>query len=183
MLGPIEVLKEVTQKLESLQINHFLVGSLASMYYSRPRFTNDIDLVVQIGAAQIKSFTQSFDWPDYYCPPFEVIQDEVMRRGSFNLIHQDSGIKVDIVLNKNTEISKSELSRRKKVLIVPGLETYIASAEDVILKKLEFYREGQSEKHLLDVREILSFTDVDKEYLNLWTEKLSLKNEWVMAQN
>lgn len=135
MLGPIEVLKQVVTKLDSLQINYFLVGSLASMYYGRPRFTNDIDLVVQIGAGQIKDFTRAFDFPDYYCPPFEVVQDEVMRRGSFNLIHQDSGIKVDIVLNKNSEISKSELGRRQKVEIIPGLNAYIATPEDVLTWK------------------------------------------------
>lgn len=182
MLGPIDVLKEVVAKLNSLQINYFLVGSLASMYYGRPRFTNDIDLVVQIGATQIKDFIKAFDFPDYYCPPFEVIQDEVMRRGSFNLIHQDSGVKIDIVLNKNSEISKSELSRRHKVEIIPGLETYIATPEDVILKKLEFYREGGSEKHLLDVREILSFTNVDFSYLEKWATQLNLKQEWLKAQ-
>ena len=105
-----------------------------------------------------------------------------MRRGVFNLIHQDSGIKVDIVLNKKSEISKSELSRRQKVEIIPGLEAYIATPEDVILKKLEFYREVGSEKHLLDVREILSFTEVDLSYLEKWVAQLNLKSEWTKAQ-
>ncbi|PIS11683.1 MAG: hypothetical protein COT73_02595 [Bdellovibrio sp. CG10_big_fil_rev_8_21_14_0_10_47_8] len=182
MLGPIEVLKDVVAKMDQLQIKYFLVGSLASMYYGRPRFTNDIDLVVQIGVAQIKDFANTFDFPSYYCPPFEVIQDEVLRRGSFNLIHQDSGIKIDIVLNKNSEISKSEIGRRKKVEIIPGFEAFIASPEDVILKKLEFYKEGQSEKHLTDVREIVSSIDLDRSYLDSWTHKLDLKSEWLKAQ-
>ncbi|MEZ0391826.1 MAG: DUF6036 family nucleotidyltransferase [Pseudobdellovibrionaceae bacterium] len=182
MLGPIEVLKEVVAKLNNLQINYFVVGSLASMYYSRPRFTNDIDLVVQIGAGQIRDFSKAFEFPDYYCPPFEVIQDEVMRRGSFNLIHQDSGIKIDIVLNKTSEISKSELGRRQKVEVIPGFEVYIATPEDIILKKLEFYKMGTSEKHISDVREILSFTKVDREYVKQWAETLGLTSEWLKAQ-
>jgi hypothetical protein len=179
MLGPIEVLRNVVEKLHQLQINYFLVGSLASMYYSRPRFTNDIDLVVQISATQIKDFATAFSFPTYYCPPFEVIQDEVLRRGSFNLIHQESGIKVDIILNKNSEISKSELSRRQKIEIVPGFETYIATAEDVILKKLEFYKEGLSEKHLLDIRAILSSVEIDRTYLETWVVKLQLNEGWI----
>lgn len=182
MLGPLEVLKDVVSKMDQLNINYFLVGSLASMYYSRPRFTNDIDLVVQIGAGQIKDFAKAFDFPEYYCPPYEVIQDEVMRRGSFNLINQDSGIKIDIVLNKTSEISKSELARRQKVEITPGFETYIATPEDIILKKLEFYKMGTSEKHLSDIREIISFTDLDREYLSFWTQKLSLVEEWKKAR-
>ncbi|KYG64105.1 hypothetical protein AZI86_14995 [Bdellovibrio bacteriovorus] len=89
---------------------------------------------------------------------------------------------MDIVLNKNSEISKSELNRRQKVEIIPGLEAYIATPEDVIIKKLEFYREGGSEKHLLDVREILSFTEVDLSYLEKWAGQLNLKSEWAKAQ-
>ena len=96
MQGPIEVLKDVTIKLEKLNLNYFLVGSLASMYYSRPRFTNDIDLVVQISPIQINDFCEAFTNQYFYCPPLEVVKDEVMRHGSFNLIHQDSGIKIDI---------------------------------------------------------------------------------------
>jgi hypothetical protein len=182
MIGPIEVLQQVVTKLEKLQINYFLVGSLASMYYSRPRFTNDIDLVLQIGPAQIKNFTLAFDFPDYYCPPFEVIQDEVLRRGAFNLIHKDSGIKIDIVLNKNSEISKSELARRNEVELIPEFYVYIATAEDVILKKLEFYKEGNSEKHLQDIREILSSTEVDHNYLENWVTELGLQKAWLKTQ-
>ena len=183
MLGPIDVLKDVVQRLDLLKINYFLVGSLASMYYSRPRFTNDIDLVVQIGAAQVKLFGEGFPLEEYYCPPEEVIRDEVLRRGSFNLIHQSSGIKIDVVLNKNSEISISELARRRKVELIPGFEVFIASPGDVILKKLEFYREGTSEKHLLDVKEILSSTEVDDSYLKAWISKLRLEDIWEKALN
>ncbi len=178
MQGPLEVLKDVTNKLDSLKINYFLVGSLASMYYSRPRYTNDIDLVMQIGVSQIKSFCQVFDTTDYYCPPFEVIQDEVMRRGTFNLIHQNSGIKIDIVLNKNSDISKTEFLRRQKIEMTPNFEVFIASPEDVILKKLEFYREGMSEKHINDIREILSFTEIDNNYISMWVTQLGLGEVW-----
>lgn len=182
MLGPIDVLKDVVQKLDELQIKYFLVGSLAAMYYSRPRFTNDVDLVVQIGAAQVKKITDGFPLSNYYCPPEEVIRDEVLRRGSFNLIHQSSGIKIDLVLSKNSEISLAELGRRQKVELVPGFEVFIASPEDVILKKLEFYRDGHSEKHLSDVREILSSVDVDEEYMRIWVAKLHLQEVWREAQ-
>lgn len=176
--GPLGVLKEVTERFEKMSVEYFLVGSLAAMYYSRPRFTNDIDLVVQIKAEQIKTFSSFFEIESYYCPPFEIIRDEVLRMGSFNLIHQNTGIKIDIVLRKNTEHSQAEFLRRKKVSILPSLEVFIASAEDVILKKLEFFRQGGSEKHLLDVREILAETSVDKDYLQNWIAKLGLSDQW-----
>lgn len=181
MQSPLEVLKEVVQLLEKGEIEHYLVGSLAAMYYGRPRFTNYIDLVVQIKASQISVFVQLFDIDDYYCPPQEIISDEVIRRGAFNLIHQKSGVKIDVILTKPTPFSECEMGRRQKVQILPGFEAFIATAEDIILKKLDFFREVGSEKHLLDIRSILSETAIDSQYLKEWIEKLGLQREWKLA--
>ena len=180
-VGPPEVLKDVTDRFEKIGIEYFLEGSLAAMYYSRPRFTNDIDLVAQIKAVQIKDFEAHFPLQDYYCPPFEIIRDEVLRMGAFNLIHQATGIKIDIVLQKNTEHSKSEFLRRKKILLLPGIEAYLASPEDIILKKLDYFRTGGSEKHLHDIREILAETAIDNTYLANWLAKLHLEEFWKLV--
>ncbi len=178
MLGPLEVLKDVVDRFEKTGIDYFLVGSLAAMYYGRPRFTNDVDLVVQIKSGQVTQFEKLFHIDDYYCPPNEVLRDEVTRQGMFNLIHQASGIKVDIMLRKNTEFSLSEFGRRTKVKLTPDFEAYIASPEDVIVKKLDFHRQGGSEKHLVDIREILAGAEVDKAYLEKWVDRLGLRREW-----
>lgn len=177
-LGPIEVLQDVVARLERENIQYFLVGSLASMYYGRPRFTKDVDLVVQIHPAQVSKFEQLFPIKNYYCPPKEILQDEVVRRGSFNLIHQESGIKVDIVLYKDTEYHRSEFSRRVKVEILPNLEVFIAAPENIILKKLDYYREGGAEKHLTDIREVLAGSTVDDSYLQSWVNLLGLRQQW-----
>ena len=182
MLGPIEVLRRITNTLDALNIDYFLVGSLASMYYSRPRFTNDIDLVLQIHANQVLDFEKAFSSQLYYCPPLEILIDEINRRGSFNLIHHESGIKIDVVLTKLTEFSKSEFGRRTKIELVPGYETYIATPEDIIIKKLDYYREGGSEKHIADIREILSSTSVDADYLEAWCKNLGLQEHFAKAK-
>src|ERR1039457_3551016 len=114
MTGLLDVLKDVVARFDIAGIEYFLVGSLATMYYGRPRFTQDVDLVVRIKARQVSQFEGLFPHEQYYCPPREVLHDEVVRRGSFNLIHQNSGIKVDIVLDKETEFYVSEFARRKK---------------------------------------------------------------------
>ncbi len=178
MIGPLDVLKDVIGHLQKTNIDYFLVGSLASMYYGKPRFTNDIDLVVEIKSHQIQTFAKVFDPNEYYIPPIEILQDEVVRGGSFNLIHQQSGIKIDIVLRKMTPFSQSEFSRKKKIEIIPQLHVFIATAEDVIIKKLDYYREGGSEKHLNDIREILAATTVDTGYLKNWVEQLGLQAYW-----
>lgn len=181
MIGPLEVLEDVVVRFEKIGIDYFLVGSLAAMYYSRPRFTNDIDLVVQISAAKINEFEAQFPLEEYYCPPREVLRDEVIRKGSFNLIHQASGIKIDLVLNKMNEFSQSEFNRRKQVKLTPNFSAYIASAEDVIIKKLEFYKEGLSSKHIQDIQEVLASENVDHNYLETWVAKLSLSEAWAKA--
>ncbi len=178
MIGPFDVLKDVVLRLEKEKIDYFLVGSLASMYYGKPRYTNDIDLVLELNPYQVDKFAKLFPIEEYYCPPLEILSDEVVHRGQFNLIHQKSQIKIDIVITKKSEFSQSEFLRRKEVEVAEGLSIFIASPEDVIIKKLDFYREGGSEKHLTDIRGILAETSVDQSYLNSWIERFGLQNEW-----
>ena len=182
MIGLLDVLREVVRKFELVGIDYFMFGSMATMYYGQPRFTRDIDLVVRIRPRQALGFETLFPLSEFYCPPPEVIKDEVQRRGSFNLIHQQSGIKVDLVLDKETDFYKSEFVRRKKIKISADLDVYLASPEDLILKKLDYYREGESEKHLNDIRDILMNVQLDEEYLLFWIKKLGLTREWEKVQ-
>lgn len=178
MIGPLDVLKDVVARFESVDIDYFLVGSLAAMYYGTPRYTNDIDLVVKINLSKIHEFEKLFPIDDYYSPPLEILKDEVLRMGSFNLIHQSSGIKVDILLTKKSQFYESEFSRRKKVNLTPDFSAYIASPEDIIIKKLDFYREGESEKHLTDIKGIILGAEIDMNYLNKWIAHFGLEKEW-----
>jgi hypothetical protein len=183
MTGPLDLLREVTGRLERIGItDYFLVGSLAAMYYGRPRLTQDVDLVVKMGSGQIGAFAGAFPLSEFYCPPLEILEDEVARKGSFNLIHHPSGLKVDIVLCKPTEFYQGELARRRKVEVLPGFETYVASPEDVILKKLDFYREGESGKHLRDIAGILARNPLDEAYLDRWIAHFGLQKEWARAR-
>lgn len=178
MKSLLDILKDVVKRFDDLGIEYFLVGSLATMYYGRARFTQDVDLVVRINARQVVRFENLFPLEEYYCPPREVLHDEVLRRGSFNLIHQESGIKVDVVLDKETEFYESEFARRRKLTIAPDLEVFIASPEDLILQKLAYFHEGRSEKHLDDIRGVLVNIEIDEAYINEWVERLNLKVEW-----
>ncbi|MGK5085276.1 hypothetical protein WDW37_18470 [Bdellovibrionota bacterium FG-1] len=145
MQGLIDALRDTTNRLHDAGMEYYLV--------------------VQIKSLQIPIFQKLFDVEEYYCPPKEVITDEVIRGGMFNPIHQASGVKIDIVPLKKTEFAESEFSRRKKIEILPGLEVYVASPEDIILKKLDYYREGGSDKHLIDIRGMLAETAIDQAYL------------------
>lgn len=178
MKSLLDVLIDVVKRFDEAGIEYFLVGSLTTMYYGRPRFTQDVDLVVRIKARQISQLEDLFPVEEYYCPPKEILHDEVVRRGSFNLINQSSGVKVNLVIDKETDFYRSEFSRKKKIEIAPGSEVFIASPEDLILKKLDFYREGQSEKLLLDIRDILVDVKIDEAYLKDWVARLKLQEQW-----
>lgn len=181
MSGLIEVFSEVIQKLEIQKINYLIVGSIASMVYGEPRLTRDMDVVLDIKSDDAQKFETLFQQPNYYCPPYEVLSDEIRNRGQFNLLHVSSGLKIDIMIKKTTAFDQSRFDRVQKIELWPGLFAKLASAEDIIIKKLEFYREGGSEKHLRDIRGIQTNTELDEAYLNEWISKLHLEKEWTQV--
>ena len=148
------------------------------MVYGEPRMTHGMDLVLDIQPEHANQFAALFPQEEFYCPPMEVLKSEIVHRGQFNLIHQGTRIKIDIMIRKNTEHSRIEFQRRKKVPFWEGHEAYLACPEDVIIKKLSFYREGGSEKHLMDIRGIMVESEIHREYLIKWIERLSLQAEW-----
>ena len=169
---------EVTQKLEAAEIPYMIVGSVASMTYGEPRMTHDLDLVVQVLPKDAAKFEQIFSSEEYYCPPEEIVKPEILRQGQFNLIHHDTGLKIDIVIRKGSEHAKTEFARRLRIPFWQNSEVFMASPEDVILKKLEYFREGASQKHLRDIQGILAQTQIDEAYLQGWISKLGLQLQW-----
>lgn len=178
MTSYISVIKEVIAKLEDSHIPYIIVGSIASMVYGEPRITRDIDLVLDIKSDDTLRFEKLFTQPEFYCPPIEILADEIRNRGQFNLLHVSSGLKIDIMVKKRTEFDDLRFGRIKRLQLFENLTANLASPEDIIIKKLVFYQEGGSEKHLRDIRGILSNTEVNKSYIENWIEKLNLKKEW-----
>lgn len=182
MTSLLEVFSEVIRRLEINHFSYMVVGSIASIVYGEPRLTKDMDLVIDIPASELKKLNELFPLSEFYCPPEEILSDECIRRGQFNLIHHESGLKIDFVFCKNTPHGKKEFQRKQRLELWPGLEAFIAAPEDVILKKLEFFREGESQKHLLDIKGILIQTKVDTHYLEGWVKQLGLQTQWEMAK-
>jgi hypothetical protein len=182
MQGLIPTFSSVIQKLEGKQIPYMIVGSVAAMIYGEPRLTHDMDLVINIAPADASKFEALFPLEEFYCPPKEVLTSEIVHHGQFNLIHHETGLKIDLMVRKETAHALSEFSRRRKVPFWQSFEAYVASPEDVIIKKLDFYRQGGSEKHLTDIRGILAQTEIDQSYLQEWIIKLGLTAEWKKAQ-
>lgn len=174
-----ELLQRVVETFDRLQIPYLVTGSVAAMAYGEPRLTNDIDIVVGVENRHIAGLLVAFP-PDAFYLSEEAIQEAIRAEGQFNIIHPGSGLKVDVIVRKKTPFERSRFTRSR---IVRPADTYaaaFASAEDVIIKKMEYYREGGSEKHLRDIAGILKISagEIDETYIVEWADRLGLRPIW-----
>lgn len=170
MTGELDVLRIVCGRLDGNDIPYMLTGSFAMAYYATPRMTRDLDLVVALREQGVKPLIAAFA-SDFYLDA-EAACKAVQSAGMFNLMHLASGIKVDLIVRKNTEYRKVEFGRRTRVALA-GVETWIARREDLILSKLVWAREADSELQRRDVRSLLG-EPLDEDYLKKWAGPLGV---------
>ncbi len=169
------------RRLQAAGIDYMVTGSAASMAYGEPRMTMDVDLVVALSGSAVDALVRAFPLEEFYCPPPEVIRVEAARslRGHFNLIHNESGFKADIYVMGDDRLQAWAFQRRR-TLDVDGGTLQVAPPEYVVVRKLEYYREGGSEKHLDDIRGVLRQSGelLDHGVLARWIEDLGLESAW-----
>jgi hypothetical protein len=174
MSEELEVLKEVARRLERAAIPYMITGSIATNFYTVPRMTRDIDIVVELFERDIRRFIPLFE-NDYYLEP-QTVREAVMRKGMFNLIHDEYIIKIDFVVRKDTPYRRREFSRRKTVT-VDDQDLFIVSPEDLILSKLEWAKDSRSEVQLNDVRNLLTYVKgLNRSYLTRWARALGVES-------
>jgi len=178
-MEPSDLLRHLVAALEKLGTRYFVTGSTASLFFGEPRFTNDIDVVVDLREGDIRGFCAEFPEPEFYLSE-EAVRRAVAQRGSFNILHPASGLKVDVIVPADTMFNRSRFSRIRRIRTDPDLQASFTSAEDLIVKKMEFFREGGSEKHLRDIAGILKISGkaLDYDYIESWAENLGLETIW-----
>ena len=172
MQTELDILRDVTNRLNTAGIDFMLTGSVAMNHYAQPRMTRDIDLVVALNSGDAEKLFALFE-PDYYVPRETVVR-AIAQRGIFNLIHNDSVIKVDCVVLKDNPYRLEEFARRCEVTI-NGFQTWIVSREDLILSKLYWARDSRSEMQFRDVRNLL-MPESDIDYLQTRADQLGIAN-------
>ena len=178
-----ELLLYVVECLEKLKIPYLITGSIASMVYGEPRFTNDIDIIVDVEQTHLSEVKSCFPEADFYCD-IDSMKKALEYRRQFNIIHPSSGLKVDVHISKRDDFDSSRFKHAKKLNITESKSANFVSPEDIIIKKMEFYQEGRSEKHLRDITSILKISgqEIDRKYISNWAEKLNLKEIWESIQ-
>ena len=178
-MDPSDLLERLSATLEELRIPYLITGSMATIAYGEPRFTNDIDVVIRMVGAQIDPFCAAFPTDEFYVSP-EAVKDAVSRCGQFNTLHPSTGLKIDAMVADQSDFNDSRFSRARRLLVAKNREVAFASPEDVIIKKLAFFQEGGSEKHLRDIRGVLAVMgeQLDRVYIEKWVSQLGLTGEW-----
>jgi hypothetical protein len=175
------------QPLEALGLAYMITGGVASVIYGDPRFTRDVDVVLELQEPEAETLLGGFSSEDYYLPPLEAVREEALRRrhGHFNIIHRDTGLRADVYLMGDDPLHEWAFPRRERVTLDAGTAIWLAPVEYVVLRKLEYFRESGSDRHLQDISVMLRTRGdgLDTAEFNRWIENLSLHEPWEAARS
>lgn len=172
---PITVTLRVVAVLDELGIEYLVGGSIASSVHGRPRTTQDVDIVARIGGSHVAPFVAALEHEFYV--DAEMIRDAIARRASFNVIHLETMLKVDVFVFAGDDLGVEEMKRRVAVPLRDA-SVWFASPEDIVLQKLDWYRKGEgvSERQWRDLVGVIAVQGArfDLGYARLWATRLGL---------
>lgn len=171
-----EVFEKVLDALNKSGVSYMITGSIASITYGEPRFTHDMDLVAQMTPRQSIEFARLLG-KEFYVDLVD-IQESLQQNRQFNIIHPTSGLKIDFWPLKDEDAYDQFRFTRRLQKPFGNISAYYASPEDVILKKLEWVKQGASSRHLDDIKGILSIQGdkIDRNYIITWAERIAVKD-------
>jgi len=174
-------LKPVIKAFDQMSIPYYIGGSIASSLYGLARATMDVDIIADIALPQVSSLVCRLQ--DEYYIDEHMIENAIASVSSFNLIHLETMMKVDVFLQKKDPYHASALARKLKDQLAEEDQDsvfFLASPEDVILSKLCWYELGGrvSERQWLDVLGVLKVQgdSLEREYLIHWAKTLGVSD-------
>jgi hypothetical protein len=183
---PVAVALLVGRLLEKLRVPYVVGGSFASSLHGEPRSTNDVDVVADLDPTAARVFVASLG-EAFYADASAAIQ-AAQSGTSFNIVHIETAVKVDVFIAGEDPFDRVRLRRRQRVAIGALSQDmlYIDTAEDVVLRKLEWYRRGgeTSERQWRDVLAVLRVQQhLDDAHLRTWAERLGIADLLVRARS
>jgi predicted nucleotidyltransferase len=170
------VLTTLGEALDNTGIPWMVAGSVASSTWGEVRSTQDVDIVVTAGRAELVQLCRSLPEDRWYAD-VDLAIDAAKRRSMFNIVDLETGWKVDLILKKGRAFSRAEFDRRRRAT-VDGAEVWLATPEDVILTKLEWARATGSERQIRDAAGIVAVqgTALDGSWLTHWAGVLGVED-------
>ena len=182
----LELILLIVRPLNRAGIRYVIGGSVAAVFYGEPRFTHDVDCIVFLNADGCQKLLKAFPATDFYVPPLEAMLAEIAREqnGHFNLIHHATAFKADFYPTGRDEMNAWAFRSRRTVEF-EGEPVSLASPEYVIVRKLEYYRDGHAEKHIRDIRAIINVSGKQLDYAMMkeWIQRRGLEAEWSLVSN
>ena len=183
MLG-VELFLLFVRPLNRSGLRYVIGGSVAAIFYGEPRLTVDLDVMVFLRDSDLERLAEIFPSPEFYLPPAEVIRNEIRKpaQGQFNLIHIPTSFKAD-VFTTGRDAFNAWAFRNKRSAEFEGETLVLAPPEYVIVRKLEYFREGGSDKHLRDIRSMLKVSgeQIDRAALDEWICTQQVEREWKLV--
>lgn len=181
-LDPVQIF---VARLNASGVRYMITGSVATITYGELRHTNDVDVVLALAPGNAKVLLAAFPEEEFYRPPLEVVIEEAGRaeRGHFNLLHHETGFRADCYI-RSRDLLEQWGFRNRRCVMLEAMPVWFAPPELVILRKLEFFREGGGAitKHLNDIRGVLACTDVDRAFIEEHVARLGLQEPWLVCQ-
>jgi hypothetical protein len=168
-----KLFKRVAQILESLDIPYLVTGGIAVAAWGRIRATYDIDIVIKLKERKIPLLMEALrKLSEFGYIDGEMAKEALKGKTEFNFIDPETGLKVDFWIKKEDEFSKNEFKGRI-LKEIGDQKIYFISPEDLILRKLEWYKLGELARDLEDIESILKISKVDLNYIKKWAKKQS----------
>jgi len=170
----IDLVRDISQRLEAVDIGYMLTGSMAMNAYALPCVPHNLDFVVALRPADADVMVRLFN-PDYDISR-EAVDTAIAKQSFFTLSHRETQVEVNCFICPQIKYHLTEFSRRQRAKF-ENFKTWIVSKEDLIISKLHWARKSQSPRHLRDVRN-LAATGCDAAYVERWTRALGIFTLW-----
>ena len=165
-------------------IPYLVTGGVATIVYGEPRFTRDVDLILHVRPADAAALIAAWDAAAFYLPLREVVEREAARtaHGHFNIIHVATGLRADCYVAGDDPLHTWALAH-PRVERVGDDAVRLAPIEYVIVRKLEYFRDGASDRHLSDIAAMVRISEnlIDRDTLDSLVRQRRLEGEWRRA--
>jgi len=170
------VFKSVVDILTREDIPYMVTGSIAATFYGHARSTYDVDIVIAPSEESLGALVRAVSREFYVSE--DAARQALAHRRMFNIIHNTTGLKIDLIVCKARDFDRSALSRRHPGE-AQGVPCVVIAQEDLVLQKLLWAKRSESERQRRDAWFVLHTQPhaLDMDYLRTWAEELGLTED------